>query len=314
MTALPGPTVSPWPPPTSDAPPTAAPGPSTSECGRRYRPPGRLATALTCALVALVGLAAAATAASLANDRLLSRVDDAPTSVTTAELVAADDRSTVLWILVFVSFVATGIVFIAWTRRLYRNLVPLGRMDLRFSEGWAVGAWFVPLLNLVRPKQILDDIWRGDPPGADLQSLVARQPGLTAAPRLVGVVGARAAARRPGTGRRRTRRPPRQSSLGGRLVARRHGVGDPHPPRRPPSQRPPAAVRHGPEAAAHRRGRPGPSRAPVHGHRAHHRAGRQCRLRRGSGGVRRHGTARPRAPGVPNDLQMAPSRRRAVCS
>jgi hypothetical protein len=35
---------------------------------------------------------------------------------------------------------------------------------LPFAPGWAVGAWPVPFLNLVRPKQIMDTIWRGSDP------------------------------------------------------------------------------------------------------------------------------------------------------
>ena len=53
---------------------------------------------------------------------------------------------------------------IAWTSRLYRNLSALGVGPLRYTEGWAIGAWFIPFFNLVRPKQILDDIWRGSGP------------------------------------------------------------------------------------------------------------------------------------------------------
>ena len=62
-----------------------------------------------------------------------------------------------------VLLVCVGLL-IAWTHRLYRNLEPLGFRELRFGSGWAVGGWFVPFLNLVRPKQIVNDIWRaGDP-------------------------------------------------------------------------------------------------------------------------------------------------------
>jgi hypothetical protein len=35
---------------------------------------------------------------------------------------------------------------------------------LRYTEGWAIGGWFIPFFNLVRPKQVLDDIWRGSAP------------------------------------------------------------------------------------------------------------------------------------------------------
>ena len=51
--------------------------------------------------------------------------------------------------------------FIAWFYRAYRNLPRRGMSDLRFAPGWAVGSWFVPILALVRPKQIANDIWRG---------------------------------------------------------------------------------------------------------------------------------------------------------
>jgi hypothetical protein len=39
-----------------------------------------------------------------------------------------------------------------------------GSVAMRFGTGWAVGAWFVPILNLFRPKQIANDIWRGTDP------------------------------------------------------------------------------------------------------------------------------------------------------
>jgi hypothetical protein len=35
---------------------------------------------------------------------------------------------------------------------------------MRWSAGWAIGAWFVPVLSLVRPKAILNDIWRASDP------------------------------------------------------------------------------------------------------------------------------------------------------
>jgi hypothetical protein len=46
----------------------------------------------------------------------------------------------------------------------YRNAGALGADGLRFSSGWAIGSWFVPILNLFRPKQIANDIWRASAP------------------------------------------------------------------------------------------------------------------------------------------------------
>jgi hypothetical protein len=42
----------------------------------------------------------------------------------------------------------------------YSNLERFGVRDLRFPRNQTVWTWFVPILNLFRPKQIANDIWR----------------------------------------------------------------------------------------------------------------------------------------------------------
>jgi hypothetical protein len=54
--------------------------------------------------------------------------------------------------------------FIAWFHRGYSNLPRLKVWKLRFDVSWTIGAWFVPVLNLWRPKQIANDLWRGSEP------------------------------------------------------------------------------------------------------------------------------------------------------
>jgi hypothetical protein len=58
---------------------------------------------------------------------------------------------------------AAGILFMIWFYRAYQNLFAL-RTQGRYGTGWAIGAWLVPILNLWRPKQIADDIWRSSDP------------------------------------------------------------------------------------------------------------------------------------------------------
>jgi hypothetical protein len=41
----------------------------------------------------------------------------------------------------------------------------------RYAHGWAIGAWFVPIVNLIVPKQLADDIWRGSDPDDALPEL-----------------------------------------------------------------------------------------------------------------------------------------------
>jgi len=64
-------------------------------------------------------------------------------------------------------FLVSAGVFIAWFFRAYKNLRRLGVGNMRYGDGWAIGSWFVPILSLVRPKQMANDIWRGSERGVE---------------------------------------------------------------------------------------------------------------------------------------------------
>jgi hypothetical protein len=85
-------------------------------------------------------------------------------SVGIAEVDAADDRIGLYALGGVVVLIATSIAFLAWFYRAYVNIERLGARDLRVSNGWSIGSWFVPILNLVRPKQLTNDIWRASDP------------------------------------------------------------------------------------------------------------------------------------------------------
>ena len=63
--------------------------------------------------------------------------------------------------LIYVAVYVLAIVFfIQWFRRAYFNLHNLvSSSKLSYSEGWAAGAWFVPVLNLFGPYQIATDLF-----------------------------------------------------------------------------------------------------------------------------------------------------------
>jgi hypothetical protein len=56
------------------------------------------------------------------------------------------------------------VFFIRWFRRAYRNLPALGATGLRYRSGWTIGSWFIPIVGLILPKQIANDIWRASDP------------------------------------------------------------------------------------------------------------------------------------------------------
>ncbi len=69
-----------------------------------------------------------------------------------------DLREQIVGIVQSISGIAAAVFFIMWFRRSYFNLHSLG-IRLQHSEGWAAGAWFVPILNWFRPYQIMAEIW-----------------------------------------------------------------------------------------------------------------------------------------------------------
>jgi hypothetical protein len=54
-----------------------------------------------------------------------------------------------------------GIAFLLWVFCTYKNLTAFGdgRTD-RTSPGWAVAGFVIPVLNLVRPYQVIKEIWQ----------------------------------------------------------------------------------------------------------------------------------------------------------
>lgn len=57
-------------------------------------------------------------------------------------------------VLSILNTIGTVIAFIMWFYRAYCNLHQKTN-GVRFSAGWAAGSWFVPVLNLFRPVQIM---------------------------------------------------------------------------------------------------------------------------------------------------------------
>jgi hypothetical protein len=58
------------------------------------------------------------------------------------------------------------ITFAIWMYRAHANLDYLNVRGRAYTSGWAAGAWFVPFMNLFRPCQIAQEIWRASNPEA----------------------------------------------------------------------------------------------------------------------------------------------------
>jgi uncharacterized membrane protein YedE/YeeE len=60
--------------------------------------------------------------------------------------------------------VAIVVLFIVWQFRAAKNNEALDRTGARFGPGWSIGAWFLPIADLVIPVMIVQDLWRGATP------------------------------------------------------------------------------------------------------------------------------------------------------
>lgn len=55
-------------------------------------------------------------------------------------------------------FIISAFTFILWFRRAYYNLRLFSGIT-ELGDGWAAGAWFVPIMNLVVPYQIMKELY-----------------------------------------------------------------------------------------------------------------------------------------------------------
>jgi general stress protein CsbA len=121
-----------------------------------YVPLGRYARAATIFIAAAVFFDAVAALSGFQQYLLVARVIRG--AATAREIAVNDMRQANIIAFQLGLLLAAAAAFLRWFHHAYANLPALGRTRRR-ATGWAVGAWFVPLLNLVRPKQMADEIW-----------------------------------------------------------------------------------------------------------------------------------------------------------
>lgn len=134
---------------------------------RRYHSPtvrGRWAQAL----IFLVSIAAGyGIWAIWVEITLVERIRDG-VFVTFDEVAASDARLSRAGLLYLVAFVAATAAYLMWLYRAAGNLASVrsgdGSTPLRFSPGSAVGWYFIPVMNLFRPIQVMGELYRESNP------------------------------------------------------------------------------------------------------------------------------------------------------
>lgn len=77
---------------------------------------------------------------------------------TIEEAESNDIRQRIIAFITLGVYVLCYVFFILWFRRAYYNLHQVVKY-LEYTEGWAAGAWFVPIMNFFRPYQIMKELY-----------------------------------------------------------------------------------------------------------------------------------------------------------
>jgi hypothetical protein len=59
------------------------------------------------------------------------------------------------------------VFFLIWEYRAFNNLSALNAQHLEYTPGWSVGWWFVPFANLIKPFQVMRELWNESDPDFD---------------------------------------------------------------------------------------------------------------------------------------------------
>jgi len=123
------------------------------------------ARAATLFLWASIVTSALATAGAVWDYHLWGRIGTG-IGASMEEIRLKDDVSLLLGGLDLAVFLGAAVTFLMWFHRVFVNLPALGIKDARWSAGWAVAGWFVPIMSFFLPYQVASDIWQASDPTA----------------------------------------------------------------------------------------------------------------------------------------------------
>lgn len=67
--------------------------------------------------------------------------------------------ASLVYLLQYVVYVGSVIAIAMWIHRAHKRLQQADVAGLEFSPGWAVGWYFIPFANLIKPYQAMRELW-----------------------------------------------------------------------------------------------------------------------------------------------------------
>lgn len=147
--------------------------PAPRPIDRPFRDPRRLTQWLQWLVIGYILVCVASALSEAAQLQLLYAMRDGsfPSEAEMTSAAEANDlRQQAVGIVTFIIVIGTFVLFGVWIHRTDSNVHALGATGLRFTPGWAVGWYFVPVANLWKPYQAMSEIWRASKNPAGWQS------------------------------------------------------------------------------------------------------------------------------------------------
>jgi hypothetical protein len=132
------------------------------EIDMNFRPLDQYASWLKGILIAILILALISIISGVLQIDLIFKA--ASGNMSRVEAAANDAREQIIGILQLIGLIGSAIAFLIWFYRARTNLSSLGGREFKYSPGWTVGGFFVPFLNIVRPLQVMREIWHASNP------------------------------------------------------------------------------------------------------------------------------------------------------
>lgn len=85
----------------------------------------------------------------------------------TASAETSDTRQAIVGAAQLIILMTSGYLSLRWIHRAAGNARALGATGLEFTPGWAVGWYFIPILNLWKPYRAMKEIWQASANPAD---------------------------------------------------------------------------------------------------------------------------------------------------
>ena len=116
--------------------------------------------------IALVALGLAALLDGYSSWLQIALLENAQLGIAVTKEAASANDSRQAWVglLYFCAWLATAILFLRWTYLTKRNADALGASGLKFTPGWSVGYYFIPIMAFWKPYQALKETFQASHP------------------------------------------------------------------------------------------------------------------------------------------------------